>query len=272
MGMTGWPAASSRSTTRPLGRSIATGNCSGRPWRTRRAMVASRPSSVCSGAHRSTILPASSITVTSCVVLAQSHPTNIGGSSTRWRARSLGVEARAAGVSLFGPCCGRVPEAGLRVSERPGVAELKLAVWRLGNEAIPRTPTEEHDPLHADRGRNTRPMRQRMMSEAADDVLAGLALGGAPGGVVAGRLVPAQPHDHDAVQRGVGLAVAAPVQAMAAGLARGGLHRRAAAQRGERGLAVEPLPVVPGTDQQRGGTVRADAEQGAQVGAAVAVS
>jgi hypothetical protein len=100
--------------------------------------------------------------------------------------------------------------------------------------------------------------------EAAKDLFVGLALGGAPGGVVAGGLMPAQPYDHDAVQRGVGLAVAAAVEAVPAGLAGGGLHRRGAAQRGERGLGVQASGVVAGGDQQRGGAVGPDAVQAAQ--------
>jgi hypothetical protein len=91
--------------------------------------------------------------------------------------------------------------------------------------------------------------------DAADDLLTGLALSGAPGGVVAGGLVVAQPHDHDAVQRGVGLAVAAAVEPVPAGLAGGGLHRGGAAQRDERGLAAQPLGAVAGGDQECGGAV-----------------
>src|SRR6266511_2313552 len=108
--------------------------------------------------------------------------------------------------------------------------------------------------------------------EAADDLLLGLALGGAPGEVVAGGLVPAQPHDHDPVERGVGLAVAAAVEPIPAGLAGGGLDGGAAAQRGERGFAAEPAGVVTGGDQQLGFTVAAAPEQGAQLGAVLAVS
>jgi hypothetical protein len=62
--------------------------------------------------------------------------------------------ALAAGMSLK-------PVMGLGA---PGVAELNLAVWRLGNEAIPRTLTEEHDLLHTGREGIGQPMRQRMMS------------------------------------------------------------------------------------------------------------
>jgi hypothetical protein len=100
--------------------------------------------------------------------------------------------------------------------------------------------------------------------EATKDLFAGLAFGRAPGGVVAGGLVPAEPHDHDAGQRGVGLAVPAAVEPVPAGLAGGGLHRRGAAQRGERGLGVQPPGVVAGGDQQRGGAVGADTVQAAQ--------
>ena len=57
--------------------------------------------------------------------------------------------------------------------------------------------------------------------------LLGPALGGAAGGVVAGELVPAQPHQHDPVQRGVGLPVAAPVEPVPDGLARGRLDGQA---------------------------------------------
>src|SRR6266540_5420516 len=85
--------------------------------------------------------------------------------------------------------------------------------------------------------------------EAAQDLLLGLALGGAPGEVVAGGLVPAQPDDHDAVQRRVGLAVTTAVQPVADGLARGGIHWRGAAEGGERGLAAQPHGVVAGGGQ-----------------------
>src|SRR6266545_7362986 len=70
--------------------------------------------------------------------------------------------------------------------------------------------------------------------EAADGLLLGLALLDAACHVVLGRLMPAQPNDHDAVQRRVGLAVAAAVEPMADDLARGGLDRGGAAQHRER--------------------------------------
>jgi hypothetical protein len=54
---------------------------------------------------------------------------------------------------------------------------------------------------------------------AADDLLAGLALGQPPAHGVLGGLVVAQPGQRDAVQRGVGVAVAAAAEPVAAGLA-----------------------------------------------------
>jgi hypothetical protein len=47
--------------------------------------------------------------------------------------------------------------------------------------------------------------------EATDDLLFGLSLGGAPLNIGAGGRVPAQPVDHDEIDRGVGLAVSAAV-------------------------------------------------------------
>src|SRR5690606_19375637 len=59
--------------------------------------------------------------------------------------------------------------------------------------------------------------------EAADDLLLGLALLGASFHVGAGAGVPAQAAEHDPVEGGVGLAVAASVQAVPGGPAgRGG--------------------------------------------------
>src|SRR4051794_41968390 len=55
--------------------------------------------------------------------------------------------------------------------------------------------------------------------EAADGVAGGLAVAAAAFDVIAGGLVAAGAGDDDAMQRGVDLAVAAPVQALAAGVA-----------------------------------------------------
>src|SRR5450755_1121255 len=58
--------------------------------------------------------------------------------------------------------------------------------------------------------------------EAAHDFALGLAFGGAALGVCTGSVAVAQPADGDQVKRPVGLAVAAVVEAVAGGLARGG--------------------------------------------------
>src|SRR6266511_2814135 len=70
--------------------------------------------------------------------------------------------------------------------------------------------------------------------QTADDLLFGLALLEAPRHVVLGRRVVAQPHHHDPVQRSVGLAVTAAVEAVAGGLAGGRLDRGDTAPTGLR--------------------------------------
>ena len=77
--------------------------------------------------------------------------------------------------------------------------------------------------------------------------------------VVAGALVPAEPGQDDAVEGGVGLPVAAAVEAVSLGLAGGCFDGADAAQGGEGGLASQPFGVVAGGDEQRGGGVGADA-------------
>ncbi len=107
IGTTGWPAASSRSTTIPLVASMATGRCSGRPWPASRLMAWWMPASLWASDQRSTSWPVSSITVTSCRWLAQSHPTcrspppRIG--HPWFTARCRGP---VAACSLFGPRSG----------------------------------------------------------------------------------------------------------------------------------------------------------------------
>ena len=90
--------------------------------------------------------------------------------------------------------------------------------------------------------------------------------------VGAGAGVPAQPAEHDAVEGGVGLAVAAAVEPVPVGLAGGGGDRGDAAEHGERGLGAQPVGVVPGGDQQLAGDVGADAVQGEQGGVSAVTS
>ena len=72
--------------------------------------------------------------------------------------------------------------------------------------------------------------------EAAEDLSAGLALRGAPGGVGLGALVAAEADHGDAPEGVVGLAVAASVQPVAHGAPRGGFDGGGAAERGEGSL------------------------------------
>ena len=99
----------------------------------------------------------------------------------------------------------------------------------------------------------------RVPFQAPDCVALGVPGGGPPGQVVHSRWVAVgHADDHDAVEGGVGLPVAATVQPAALGLAAGGLHGAGAAQGGERGRGAQPLGVVPGCDEQCGGGVGSD--------------
>ena len=85
--------------------------------------------------------------------------------------------------------------------------------------------------------------------EAADHLFLAHPLGGATAHVCPGSFVMTQPDDYDAVEGGVGLAVAAAVEAMAVGPAlrsRYGVH---AAQGGEGGLGAETLGVAASSHQ-----------------------
>src|SRR4051794_11527608 len=76
--------------------------------------------------------------------------------------------------------------------------------------------------------------------QAADDVFLGEPVAGSSFDVGHGRRVPAHADDDDAVERGVRLSVAAPVEAVpAAGLAGSGGDRAGAAQLRERGFGGE---------------------------------
>src|SRR5262245_31178969 len=95
--------------------------------------------------------------------------------------------------------------------------------------------------------------------QTTDDVLLGQSLRRAPRQVVDRRLMPAEPHDHDAVERSVGLPVAATVETMS---------MRHAARRGDRTrptqlregrLGSDPPGIVAGDDEQLRGRVGPDA-------------
>jgi Transposase IS116/IS110/IS902 family len=100
--------------------------------------------------------------------------------------------------------------------------------------------------------------------EQPQDLLGGLALGGAPLCVGAAGRVDAQSRQGDDPQGAVGLAVTATIQPMADCLARGDRHWTGAAQRGQGGVGSEPVGVVPGGDQQLAGGLDPDAAAGQQ--------
>src|SRR5918994_7613282 len=99
-GTTGWPASSSRSTSRPSGRSIATGSPAGAPSRRRRATRSSNPAAEWGMRKARAVLPVWSSTQTACSVDAQSIPTNM--STTSWKLAGHWGEEDSAGWSLTG--------------------------------------------------------------------------------------------------------------------------------------------------------------------------
>jgi len=96
--------------------------------------------------------------------------------------------------------------------------------------------------------------------QAAHDLWGVQSFGSAARHVAAGLGVVAHAGEHDAIQRGVGLAVAAAVEPIpAAGLAGAGGQRSDATQMRPRAFRVQPVRVVSGGDEQRCGAVEADA-------------
>ena len=81
--------------------------------------------------------------------------------------------------------------------------------------------------------------------EAPDDLAFGSAIGGASGDVVAGGLVESHVDDDGAIEGGVGVAVAASIEAVPAGGHPGrGRDRARAAELRERGFRTNPVGVI----------------------------
>ena len=97
--------------------------------------------------------------------------------------------------------------------------------------------------------------------QAPDDLAFSSALGGASGDVVAGGLVESHADDDGAIEGGVGVAVAASIEAVPAGghPGRGRDRARAAALR-ERGFRTNPVGVIAEDNQQLGRGVSAHTE------------
>lgn len=81
--------------------------------------------------------------------------------------------------------------------------------------------------------------------EAASDLAAGLALGGAPLDVGTGLDIVAHPGQDDGVQRPVQSSVAAAIEPVSHGVARGCWDRAGAGDLGHRGLAADPAGMRP---------------------------
>ena len=97
--------------------------------------------------------------------------------------------------------------------------------------------------------------------QAPDDLAFGSAIGGASGDVVAGGLVESHADDDGAIEGGVGVAVAASIEAVPAGGHPGrGRDRARAAELRERGVRTNPVGVIAEDDQQLGRGVGAHTE------------
>ena len=108
--------------------------------------------------------------------------------------------------------------------------------------------------------------------QAAQDVELGEPLVGPALDIRPGRWRAVPADQGDAPQGVVGVAVAAPVESVAVGAARGRRDGGGAAQMGEGGLGAEPLGVVAGGDQQLPGGVDPTPGRASRVGAAAATS
>jgi len=105
--------------------------------------------------------------------------------------------------------------------------------------------------------------------EAPEGFFLGESFLGAPLDVGPGSRVVDHAGDDDVPERGVGLAVAAPVEAVPFVFAAGGVEGCDAAEVSEGGFVAEPGWVVAGGDEERGGAVDADTEAGDQLGCGV---
>ena len=97
--------------------------------------------------------------------------------------------------------------------------------------------------------------------DAAHNLGFGQAFLGPPFDIGTGAGTEPHPDDNGQVQRLVGVAVAAAVQPVPAGLAGAGRDGGDSAQVGEGSLAAQPLGVLAGGNEQLAGMVVADREQ-----------
>src|SRR5918997_879604 len=125
----------------------------------------------------------------------------------------------------FGPC--RSPRRTPRTRRREDIGPAPHHHHRRGESEIPGKRRSSKGTPRCGSGKGVPPGKPRRLHgltcplalEAADRFAAGFAFGDAAGEVVAGAGVPAQPGQGDAVERGVGLAVATTVEPATAGSA-----------------------------------------------------
>ena len=97
--------------------------------------------------------------------------------------------------------------------------------------------------------------------QASDDLAFGPAIGGASGDVVAGWLVESHADDDGSIEGGVGVSVAASIEAVpASGHPGRGRDRARAAELREGGVRTNPVRVIAEEDQQLGRGVGAHTE------------
>ena len=103
--------------------------------------------------------------------------------------------------------------------------------------------------------------------EAPNDLASGPAVSGASCDVVDSRLVEPHTDDDSAIEGGVGLSVAAPIEAVPAGGHPGrSRDRTRATEFREGGFGANPVGVIAEDDQHLGGGVGADPEAIAEGG------
>ena len=119
---------------------------------------------------------------------------------------------------------------------------------------------------HGERAEN---LSSDVALQAAQDLALGEPFRGAPAGVHLSALIEAHPGHCDPPESAVRLAVAASVQPVAGGLARGSRQWCDTAQGCERRLGAEPLWIVTSDNQESAGDVGTNPRQVQEFGGAL---
>ena len=146
-GTTGWPASSSRSTSRPFGRSMATCIPAGSPNLARRRISSAIPSAVWAMVNWAAILPSAFITHTAWFSAAQSIPVknfashSASGTSAPQGGSDDPARRTATGRSLTG-ALRRVSLLPVRVPAEARGGGVLLAVFRRPTQTVTPAPAE----------------------------------------------------------------------------------------------------------------------------------